>query len=383
MINILLLKDKEGASADLFFQIMERYAKENNANCEIRHIKHVSLSEIKIADIIFCIRGDTPYMLYLLEISKKMGKTIVYYLDDSLKDLPNNSFRYPKRKKWHISCVKKCDVLLTTNSLISEDYCKFVASKRTAIINTPVEEILPYNLHDSVIKIVYAASEWHIDNYKKMIEPIMHELLASNTRRIEFYFVGFQPSGIDDEKVHIVPKMNLKDYQSYMKEAQFDIGIAALENSYFSERKYFNKFIEYTRYGICGIYSNTYPYRFVVKDKVNGILVSDNPRDWLEAINKLIDDKSLRIKCINNAQKYLENEHSDTVIFDRLKCDIPELLHKNVNDAQDDSLENIRNGINKFFRHYPFIMMEKMYMFRYSIEREGLKKALYRITRKF
>lgn len=380
MSRVLLLKDKEGASADEFFQIMQRYAKRNSSKCSLLHIKQVSLEDISAADIVFCIRGSTPYMYYLLELFKRQNKSVVYFLDDALKDMPRDSFMYPKRKGWHIKCVQESDVLLTTNPFIAEDYKDYIRNKRTAIIHTAVDELMPYKSHEGGIKIVYAASEWHIENYNKMIAPIVDELLERNKNKIDIYFVGFRPNGINDKRVHFVPCLCFRDYQIFMKNHNFDIGLAPLEKSSFSERKYFNKFIEYSKYGICGIYSDTYPYRFVVKNEENGILVSDEPKEWLRNIQKLIDDKNLRSNCIKNAQEYLLSEHCDETIFKRLDADIPEI--KTVLQNKIDKRILFEPRVEKVIRFYPFLIKEKLYMFSYSIKNEGIKKAIGRIVKK-
>lgn len=380
MSNILLIKDSEGASSDEFFQIMQRYAVRNVSECCLLHTRKVTLKHLAVADVIICIRGATPYMHFILKLARVLNKKIVYFLDDALKDIPNDSFMYPNRKQWHIKCVEKSDVLLTTNIFIAEDYKKVVPNIRTAIIHTAVNEIKPYMQHDDGIKIVYAASEWHINNYNDMIAPIIGKLLELDN--IEIYLVGFKPIGIHNNRIHVVPKMCFKDYQNFMNDHNFDIGLAPLEKSYFSERKYFNKFIEYTRYGICGIYSDTYPYRFVVKNEENGILVSNEPNEWLYAIQKLIDDKQLRSTCVKKAQEYLLTEHSDEVIFTNLEKDIPEICTV-CSDKNEVSVSNMQLMIRKLLLYYPFFVLEKLYMLRYSIRKEGPKKAIIRILKKF
>lgn len=384
MNHILLLKDKEGASSDEFFQIMKRYSEKNECECTILHAKATRHSDLHKADIVFCIRGDTPYMKYLVYKAKMLGKIIVYFLDDALKDIPDNTFRYPKRKKWHIECVRLCDVLLTTNPLIANDYKNYIRNQRTAIIHTAVNEIQPTNIcNNKRIKIVYAASEWHIPNYNRMISPIINELLNNNKSSIEIYFVGLRPSGIEQDKVHFIPKMKLEDYQKFMKNSNFDIGLAPLEDSYFSGRKYFNKFIEYTRYGICGVYSDVYPYRFVVKNKENGIMVRNEPQEWLRCIQSVIDNEQLRKSCVLNAQKYLKEHHSDEVIFSKLISDIPEIGMSSANKKINIKIAQFKLQITKLFRFYPFFIKEKIYMLYYSVKKEGLKTALKRMIRKF
>lgn len=382
MSGILMLKDKEGASADELFQIMSRYAEKRNFECLIQHIKNISWSEVAGADILICIRGDTPFMRYIINEAKKKNIFVVYFLDDALKDMPDESFRYPKRKKWHLKCVKLCDLLLTTNPLIEEDYKQYIKEQRVALIHTAVNSFKPVceDINQEKVRIVYAASEWHITNYNLMIRPIIDQLLVNNKDKIELYFVGLNPgiSGYED-MVHVVPKMNLCDYQNYMQQMSFDIGLAPLEKSYFSERKYFNKFVEYTRYGICGLYSDVYPYKFVVKDGENGFLIENDPQAWLISLQKAIDSRNVCFQYAKKAQEYLKDNHKDEVIFSKLEKDIPEIKYRKGHNCSE---KNKRLLINKFLIFYPFFLKEKEYMFFYSLKNEGVKSAIKRMIRK-
>ena len=55
--------------------------------------------------------------------------------------------------------------------------------------------------------------------------------------------------------------------------------------------KYFNKYIEYGRFGIIGIYSDVLPYSGKIIDGVNGILVKNTREAWFSALDKLIQDQ--------------------------------------------------------------------------------------------
>ena len=381
MKKILLLKDKEGASAEEFYQILLRYSKSKTIRCALYHVKELKIEEVVTSSVVICIRGDTPYMRYFIGKAKSMGKFVIYFLDDALKDMPDNSFRYPGRKKWHLECVKLCDVLLTTNRFIAEDYRKYIKNQRVALINTAVNGLMKncdIGKHQRV-KIVYAASEWHINNYNKMIAPIIDKLLEQYKDKIELYFVGFRPELKKSDIVHFVPKMSLADYQNYMENAGFDIGLAPLEDTYFSKRKYFNKFIEYTRYGICGIYSDVYPYKFVVRNAENGYLVENSPEKWLSSISLVIDQDTKRVECIANAQDYLIKNHNDSVIFSKLEEDIPEITYEiNFSNGYFSDMQRLY----KVLIYCPFFIREKLYMIRFSIKNEGFKSTIKRIRTK-
>ena len=61
--------------------------------------------------------------------------------------------------------------------------------------------------------------------------------------KISFTFVGVRPN-MDDIECEYVSGMPLMEYRKFMREQNFDIGLAPLYENDFSKCKYFNKFIE-------------------------------------------------------------------------------------------------------------------------------------------
>ena len=95
-----------------------------------------------------------------------------------------------------------------------------------------------------------------------------------------------------------------------MKERNWDIGLAPLEESKFTSCKYFNKYIEYSSYGIAGVYSAVEPYTFGIKDGLNGILCDNTVESWVQALNLLIKDTELTKNISEFAQKELSDKFS-------------------------------------------------------------------------
>ena len=82
--------------------------------------------------------------------------------------------------------------------------------------------------------------------------------------------------------------------------------------------------MEYTTQGIVGVYSNTEPYTYVVKNGINGILAENNPESWYEALSCLIEDQVLRTTCLANAIQDIRENHSEQACIDKICRGIPE-----------------------------------------------------------
>lgn len=377
-----MLYEQTNPTVVIMGNVLEDFYRRFGGNIKIVNVLEVTESDIDNVDVMISVRGETPLMLGCLEYAKAQGKKRIFILDDDLKDIPKDMIRYPKRKKWLMKCIKTCELLLTSNQLIADEYRKYLGEKRTAIINTSVDERelndIFYEKKD-IIKIVYAAGENHVVYFEKYIRPIMGALYDKYGKTLEFYFIGVNPCFTDEKyrkQVHCIAGMPFEQYTEYMKTTRFDIGLAPLDSNHFTARKYFNKFIEYAKDGICGIYSDCMPYQLVVKDCDNGYMAENNPGDWYRAINRAIENHEERIKCIENSQIHLREYHDGKKICEKLAKDIPELLN------YENDVLNASAKIKYRFRHRLFKLFESMYLTMFSIKCYGILYTINRVKRK-
>lgn len=122
--------------------------------------------------------------------------------------------------------------------------------------------------------------------------------------------------------------MPLEKYNDFMRKNRFDIGFAPLEDNIFNNRKYFNKYYEYSKVGIMGMYSDCKPFTYAVTNGKNGILVSNNVDAWYKAIEKIILNKDKIIKIVNQAQEDLINKFNVDMVSQKLIFQFPKILGK-------------------------------------------------------
>lgn len=385
MSNILLIHESEQPTLLDLFRALSRFAYIYDCNVKKQNSLKIKLDEFNWADIIICVRGESPATYALLKEANKYNKFLIYFLDDDLKDLPRKSYRFPLRRKWLLRCIKECSMLLTPNKLIGEEYYCYVKQNRFVVINTAVnsaEVIEQVNDNENVIKIVYAASQWHVSDFDAYIKPILYNLFEKYKSKICLYFIGVHPE-LDipeyKDQIKFIDSMPLEKYNLYMASNHFDIGLAPLISNHFSERKYFNKYIEYAKVGICGIYSNVMPYRLIIKDGWNGLYASETPNDWFESIERAIEDNKLRREIITNSQSQLRTDFNENTIFEKLINDIPELL------TMEKCLRSKKFTISLSvirLRHRFFRLFEIIYLTCYLLKNQGIKITLKKIRSK-
>ncbi len=384
MTNILLIHEGEMPTLEETYRSFQYLV--NNYEVSLSKINSNDFSDenMNSTDVIICVRGHSPLTYFIISEAQRLGKKVFYVLDDDLKDMPKGSFWFPGRRKWLLKCIGLCDGLFTPNKLIGEEYKSYLKEEKVIIVNTAVDpQTIQLRRNDEEItKIVMAASEWHTSNFVKYVKQACVKLAKVYKSNIEFYFVGLNPPMKEIEgisKVNYIPSMNMQGYVEYMTYNKFDIGIAVLNPNHFNERKYFNKFIEYTRYGICGVYSKCMPFELVVKDCENGLFAENSEEAWFVAIQRLIDEPGLRRSCIENAQVYLRTRHSEEYLFSKMVKDCPDLINFN----------SVRVGeMNKFklkmwrIKHGFFRICESIYLTCSSVSHFGIGATVEKIKRK-
>ena len=333
--------------------------------------------DINNHDVLVFMRPSNIYSWKLARDARKAGHVTVTFCDDDLLNLPDTTPMMPWRKKGLEKCLNQSDVIWSSSRHITEKYCSMTAGKRCAVSDTVIqpEEIDDIETFDNKkVKIVYEAAPNHTALYEKYIAPVMPRIASEHDVSMTFVSVHPEEPGCSCE---YVPGMPLLKYRKYMKEQHFDIGLAPIHNDEFSKCKYFNKFIEYTTQGIVGIYSNTEPYTYVVKNGVNGFLANDEPESWYEALNEAIKNSELRKSCVQNAAEYLKTQHSEKACLERIIQGLPEIIGK---EKEYKKCKEFRYQKMFYYLSRPF---DWMYLSTYYLKRTGIRAVINRTKTHF
>lgn len=320
-MRVLYTYEKEMPTVTMIRASAMKRQEKGTEEVRFKHVLEVTRGDIEWCDMLNCIRPDDPYTVQLARRARKCGCYVVAYYDDDLYRLPS-SLPHPIWRKNSIPKVlAQSDAVHSTSPYICEKYRKMTLGKDAMICDSAVEseEIKQIEAMQAIpetgekVKLVYAANPGHAAFFNRFILPIMPQLCSSYGERISLTFMGVRPDLSDYEQqmeIHYIPGMPLDVYRQKIREGNYEIGLSPLTSDEFTKCKYFNKFIEYTMAGIVGIYSNTEPYTYVVKNGENGFLVGDDPQEWLECLRCVIDDAMLRNRCICAAQRLLLTEFS-------------------------------------------------------------------------
>ena len=293
----------------------------------VRKTSCVTKDDIEWCDVCIANRPNSIYSQKIIGAAKESGRFVVVALDDDIINLPQNHPSYWKRK-YVCKCLELADALMSPNPLILEDYCEKCHLRPVQTISfVQSEEIkAPHHLGDK-IRVVYPAGRDHIELFNQYIKPFFDDFIRENLDRIEFTFIGLEPQLEESESVHLVKGMSYKDYQDYMNCHDFDIGLAPLHDTPFCARKYFAKYIEYSKYGIMGIYSDVRPYTFAVTNGYNGLLINGGQEHWLEALKRVISNPTIIAESVTYSQQDLRDKYSLGIAVQKTLDGCPELLN--------------------------------------------------------
>lgn len=332
-------------------------------------LDQIGLEELAWCDSYLAVRPNTPMSVRLAQSIVNSGRFYSVMFDDDL-------LNHKGALKWRANCTRKClslaALVIGVNPALTREYASFTKSNRGAVINTPVgeDEYIPTHSVGETVRFVYAAGRDHARIFEKQLKPAVNSFLEEYSDKVHFTFIGVEPdlTGLSHKECFsFIPLMPLHKYNEYMKENEFDVGLAPLEDNQFSSRKYFNKFIEYAKVGITGLYSNCLPFTLIVEERTNGILVNNNEEDWKQALVLAVKEKSLIEKCAIKAQEKLRENFSIDQMANAIKNSIPEFEEYNCSGGVKWQKPVVRSFCFKF--------LDKTKKFVYQIKHMGIKST--------
>ena len=307
---------------------------QESGQCEIRyrHTTQITRHDICWCDILIIVRGSESMTAEIARAAKAAGKFLIYFLDDDLLDIPSgigstDYYRDPGVQENIVHILSQCSVLWGVNRRILEKYGKWCP--RTVLSRVPAK--LLKNAGDILrdkIHVLYAGSSDHNDLAQQKLAPAVRRILESYSDRMDFTFIGADPKLRGVKGVKFYSYFDSYDaYQKVLQEGSFSVGLAPGFRTPFFSCKYFNKFIEYSTFGIVGIYDNCPPYTDIVIDGENGMLCAESSEDWYDVLRSIAEGERDISRMAINAQRLLERDFSSREIARKLAEDIPELIH--------------------------------------------------------
>jgi glycosyltransferase involved in cell wall biosynthesis len=158
-------------------------------------------------------------------------------------------------------------------------------------------------------------------NVTSLLVPVIEEISRRHGSNVRIEFVGWAPDALTRlDNVRLYP--HIADYAQFLAfklSRRWDIGIAPLVEGPFESYKTNVKYREYGGCRIAGVYSRVAPYTDYVTDGSTGILVDNTIPAWIEALERLIRDATLRQHIVECAYADIEDRLNQRMAEQQLK----------------------------------------------------------------
>jgi glycosyltransferase involved in cell wall biosynthesis len=253
----------------------------------------------------------------IIAYSRRLGKPIVYELDDNLVELglthPDVD-HYLEIRPSILRAVLEADAVTTSTTHLA-DYLRVFNPNVYVLPNFLVDKFWtggnpePRAVVDSTpITIGYMGGHSHAPDIE-MIAPVLERLLDRYGDRITLQFWGVKPSDNLANRPYVnwtFPYLaKYVDFARYFRKQSCDIFIAPLQNNLFNQCKSGLKYLEYSNLGVPGVYSNLSPYSDLVKNGEDGFL-ANGLDEWEVYLSRLIENADLRNSMGNAARSGVE-----------------------------------------------------------------------------
>jgi len=274
---------------------------------------------------------------------KKLGKRVIYDMDDDFWEVAKDNpsvLTSSAMKDQYEGMIEVADAIITPSKTLAKKFKKHFKKKEIHICPNGISEEIyqPRSREhgkDLIIGYMGAASHWKdlgiigkvVNDLSKKHdfvftiygltgEPL--EAAIYSYRRI--LGANLQPEKADylknaiafydslkDMRMWHIPFMPPELHPSVLGRADFDIGLAPLEDTVFNRGKSNIKFYEYAAVGTVVLASDVLPY----KEEVN-YRAKNTYKDWYKKLEKLIVDEKFRNKILQEQMNYvLQNRGID------------------------------------------------------------------------
>ncbi|MDA2915341.1 glycosyltransferase family 4 protein [Nitrospinae bacterium AH_259_B05_G02_I21] len=272
------------------------------------------------ADVVFIHREAYPLGPPIIEwLLALIGKPIVYDFDDAVF-LPSSSpsnlfierFKFPSKIAF---IIRKSTWVIAGNDYLASFARQF--HDRVTVVPTCMDmvNVQPKRAlkHDSQVIIGWIGSVT-TQRFLCLLDDVCIEI-AQRYPEVEFHYVGGQHELEGVERMvyrHWLLEREPEDLRS------FDIGVMPMPDDPWTQGKCGFKAIQYMAYGLPVVCSPVGVTTVIVDDGHNGFL-AESPKEWVEALSRLIEDSSLRERMGQAGRKKVEHlydmkVHAHTIV---------------------------------------------------------------------
>lgn len=271
------------------------------------------------ADVVVLERSCAPHKtLRFAEETVKQYRAdkacLIYSIDDNLLDRDADDTADKEELMVVRYLAREADGVIVSTEHLRNRFARF--NRNTIVVPNALDDTLissSSRTSNSKHKVIgYMGTYTHHKDIM-MIAQALREVLRKNPNNLRLEFVG----GVHETTLDVfadlpVRRLDIKGNGEYpvfvpwMNEnIRWDLAIAPLEDNSFTRCKSDIKFLDYSALGIAGVYSRVAAYEHTVRHLETGYLADNNTEDWVEGLERVLADDSLRRRLAEQAREYV------------------------------------------------------------------------------
>jgi tetratricopeptide (TPR) repeat protein/glycosyltransferase involved in cell wall biosynthesis len=282
----------------------------------------IDFEALLMRDVIIVQRDfPTEATLPLLKKLKALGKKLVYETDDAFHLIPENHSKAFHRAKAPaiFEFAQLADVLTVSTEALAKEFKPYgnvkVLPNRLSptlwndeLIDVAKQHRAKHDLKQ--IRIGLIGGEDHQLDLAQLKQAI--KAIITSTPHIEWVAYGdgaialLKPLVHADKLAEIKTNLDYRSHPARVAEMALDIALVPLLDDSFNQCRSNLKFLEFGFLGVPTVFSNVESYNTTVGDGETGLLVNNSTDSWVKAIQRLIDNPTLREQIGAKAQKEVQ-----------------------------------------------------------------------------
>ncbi len=269
--------------------------------------------DIAWADTIVFQREVNIPMLGIIEMFQKLGKRIIFDIDDLLTEVPSFLISHEScenSKPFLEEAFRMADAVTVTTETLKNELLKY--TNRIHVIPNCAKTLYPptkhYDSTDPVNILIASSDSVRVD----FVYETLHKLVNNKDINIKIIAIGPPGEALESEKLTIEwhPNMTYDHFKAFLATLDNTVGVIPLDDSKFSSCKSAIKYLDYSLAGIPTISSDLLPYSGVINNGINGILCENESDSWYNSILELIISIDKRSSLAKSARMYVNENFS-------------------------------------------------------------------------
>ena len=281
------------------------------------------IQELEDYDVVVVQRQVSEANLKAMQVMRRMGKRIVYDLDDNMWNLPASN---PAQKMMKVMeerfgiCAKEAHVLTVSTQNLRTAVRTALPGLKAEILITPngmdfnLFRPSPLTRDDGKVILGWAGSNTHSADIRE-VWSLLPDLIERH-ENLYMEFVGENPPKELDRHERVTARkwVPVGEFPSRFANWTWDISMAPLEDNRFNRSKSSIKALESAAVGIPCLMSNVQPYyEFCALGPGLEWLLCDTKQQWKTKLEALITTPALRAHLagvmLETAKKYFDMEN--------------------------------------------------------------------------